>query len=1514
MAKRERLVTKRVNAFDGQRVTERDLDVEQIHNNALASNIVVDFHGSGVVKDSPFEETILLDTRFPSTNGTSDNPSQFDIESGNYDGKGISLDRQPTDPVRGNRLELSLFDSDVKGREKTKIMLLGRAFDGVDSQGELVAEFIEFGENGRMLTQHYYTSVISIFFNNFSGGLGRTEAEASKESLDLITETGGYMVIKEAEPLSVFPASRTSLQIESPNQDMINFITSSTSRSIEDEIELALGSSNSINDLYIELEGKDELSFEKEGPTSLSFGQKFLSKVNNIQRIDLLLSVERDTATGFDFSGDIVLSVHELVSEVSCPTDAVPNDLIDFDPETTPLVEISFGQEDLLALGYELTDVPQAVSFNFAGTLIADPNIEPTIKEDTFYAFLVSRRGDNRTGTIILEKGFDKVTKKAADGTPQTTVERFGKQNSKFVEFDPTTKRFVNDSQSSLWYVVHTDAIEVVNGTAYADTGVAVTVPKTVEFVGSTEISNFEKDIVLRTVAEGANNYVILSQIESFTDPNTHPRTNNFVFTRILDAPIITVANEAELEDIQEDVVPVILSKVVDRNVRDAQTLSGVFDKPGLIDIDTVLLVDPENDILLSNLNNRIITPDTDCDCNSRYRIARVDCFKIKAGDLDNDGKLTSSDISGLLDIVGNTINSETTEREILGGELDILDFIKSDLNEDGTIDGTDIELLEDAVDGYVNFTVDEEIRVLRLRLENVLESSDNPTIFIDTALSGSAVAATSNITFTTTTENEALIIRSGDTIEIPAPFSDAGTYIVDTKTIAPDGINVTLAVTDQDGLGVSFVGSTAFNVTITSGTKVNIFADNPDLVGVPFQSTNYDIDFIEAPFEEKFVDICDLRRLVGVSFLELDSGDECGCVEEECLPADNCQPNYKNQTYVPGDLFIPEGKILSAPGVPYHGDFEYTNIKLPLPPGSISDCSIDLYNNFIKSEGSSCLTSAGFPAMKYSDGTYVGCEDIGFDTDIAKGRVKLSHAVCGICVDALVDGYSDGYAEETETSEDSTETVEAISENFIDDTFSSFGTWTENGLNDTSITNIAHPSGSNQPAIFDLTTSSNSGERFGRLDSPIDVQNFSGDFIVDFNAARTTWQGTSLISGTVSSFATLVISNTDGSVSTLKLGWKTLGGHTTKMFYSGTIEDAFSTVISSFNFEIEAPDNIGDEVSFRFRRTNDVVSAYYIIPGRLTESTVDSFGQYVKIGTNPEMQPGSGTTSMSFEINQKSSPTVGLSFFTRLSEVFILSEYSSDDSPSTLPIGRDDSTGEIDRATLTFPINLPRRTSIISATLVLTTETAGAVPDNFNIIGIDLVNADNLGSIFNVPLITNPSLITTFSPVSTAIGGTLAVDVTVLFIEFLSQGGHLPGFIKGLIIEPDLTANSSFSISSEATLNVVYEDASTGIVFKVGVSLDKDTGIATFNTKNILFDALVEQNRTVLNFGVYLKKSGFKNQDVDLTIDDLSRLGIGTCFDEQILEEDEDCFFIVGSTAVGTFVEGPFPCQFLLP
>lgn len=1511
MAKNNRLPTERINWFDGQRVTETDLDIEQSYVQKVTSELALDSIGSGVVQPDPFEIKVLLDTSSPGKYSDSENPSKTDIESGNYDGMPIFLDRQVSDTARGVKLEIEITNADVKGREQVKVLLLGRAFDGINSEGVLAAEVLSFSKNTKKITKNYYREIIAVYFNNFSGGTGKTYYSLSEDSLDLISKNNGKAIIREALPLFVYPTPSMSEQTQSPNFALASFITSSTSNTIQDELEAGLGSSNSIGDLYLELAGSEQVKFESNASTAIAYGQKFLAKCNNIQRIDVLLSVENDESAAigeeFDWSGDIVISIHELSTDTNSSTDAVPDDLIDFDPEITPLIEASYSQEDLAAAGYSLGLYPSLVSFNFSGTLIADPNIDPVIKENTYYAFIITRRGDNRTGTLMIEKGYSTSAGKLENNVPLTIFEEYSKPTIKFFEFDPVTKRYINDSNSALWYVVHCDSIGITPGTAYSNEGIAVTLEKTEKFVGGSEIPFSLENIPLRTVAEGEYNYVILSHIEEFTTPDIHPRTNNFVFKRIKDSVGISIVNAAELSTLQEDTFPLLLARVKDQNVRDAQTITGSFDKPGLIDVKKVIIENPSNSLLSTSLVGRVLTPDVNCNCTARYRISKTECLQILAGDLDRDGKITQDDVILMLDIVGNTINSQDTERSILGGEIDILDFLCSDLNADESVDGDDIELLEDAVDGSVNFVASEKSTYLVLHLENILESNDYPTIYVDEDSTGVTTINTGTITLTLS-GRAALIARPGDKIEIDEG-DDAGTYVILTKTIESDHITVTFTVENTDQSSVSFSGDSGFTSSIISGSKVNVFADNNTLVSIPFSSSNYEISFVDFPFTEDFIDICDLRRLVSLSFIE-ESNSLCKCEDSSCINGDKCSPVYKNQQYLPGDVYIPNGNILSAPNTLHRLDSEYVNVKITLPPGSIDDCAIDLYNTFIKAEDGGCKTAAGYPAMKYSDGTYVGCEDDGVDTDIAKNRIKFSHAICGLYVDSFIDGYGlDGYADKTNTDDN----VESIVESYVLKDYTGFSEWTNDSGNNTSIINIAKPSGDDEPATFDITTTSDSGIKYGRIISPAETQDFEGDFIVDFSATRTLWNSDDLSTGEVSAFSTLTITNTDGSIATLNLGWKLTGGSSTKLFYSGVIEDSLLTVLSTFEYYIDAPDTVNSEVKFRFRRENDVVKAYYIVPDQLDGTDYANFGTYVRIGENPSMQPGYGTAVVGFEIMQNDSPTSGKSFYVNLNDFDILSSYSSDDEQTSLDIGRDSITDEISRATLTFPLSITSRTNVVSATLKLESEVSGTYSDSFDVIGINIINANNIGSTFNLPLLDQPSQIVSFSPGTVSVGDEILVDVIDIITLFLSTPSHLPGQIKGIIIKPSIDTDTTITISSSATLEIGYEDVTTGVIFKVGTSLDVSTGILTLNTKNVLYDALNAENRTVVNLGIYLKKAGFLNQDLSVGIGDLNRIGIGTCKADTILTQDDECYFVVGDTTTGTFVRGPLPCTFNL-
>lgn len=1520
MSKGNRENLPRVNFFDGQRVTESDLDTEQIHHRNLASNIILDFHQNGVVRDSIFESKVLFDTSLPGEYSANQNKSESKISAGKYDGTAIYFDRQPSDTTYGNRLEITASNLSIGGRLNAKVLILGLVYSSLKTQGELVAEVIEFDANTTKLTRNYYTRVIAVFFNNFSGGKGKTEYSLSEESF-ATNLNDGKIVFRESEPLKVFPKTASFSQVESPNYGLASFITSSTSRSIEDEIKLALGTTYSFNELYFELAPSKEFLFESGADQTIQYGQKFLAKTNNIQRIDLLLYVQKDNeaAVGseYDFSGEIVVSIHRLLDDISCITDPNPENLLDFDPNPSPIMEVSYSQDDFEELGVKLNENPQVVSIDLSSTLIADPNIEPSLKEDSFYAVLVSRRGNNSTGTVGIPAGYYKPARKSDNGQDLNPLERFKRQDFRLIEYDPVNSSYVDYPDLSMWIIIHSDTVEITDGQAYTTDGFPISVPKTVDFVGSTKIPFFLDNIPLSSVAEGDKNYVVLYREDEFVDPATHPRTGNFVYTSIKDAPSIGVLTQEEL-DSQLDEYPLILSRITDTNVRDAQDITGAADKPGLVERDYALFVNPSSTLLSSNLIGRIFTPDLDCECNSRYRITNVECDVLKLGDLDGDGKYTSDDIQLLLNVVGNTLGTQTSERKILGGEVDLLSFLQSDLNADGTVDGEDIELLEDAIDGYVNFEAEETFKVLKVYLENMLDEDNFPKLFdsseaTSTALSGVTNSATDIITFTVDKEQTGLAIRPGDKITIPAASADAGEYFVVSKEFNIDLLEVTLTLEDSSGGTPSFNGSSGFDLVINSGSAVNMFADNLNLLKTPYAEKNWSISFSGVLHEESQIEACDLRRFVETNIIE-EASSSCICETEVCIQPDVCSPKLKNQKILPNDLFIPSGEIYSEPGVPYHGDIEYSTISIAMPPGTIEDCQIDLYNNFIKSYAGTCNTASGYPAMLFSDGTYVGCEDSGGETDITKGRVKITQCIASLHVDALVDGYAvDGYADEASTGL----VDEIIEETFVDYSYPNslgFSEWTVTDPSGGTYFVITNDASINTPATFLLETTA-APERTAIIDYPSALDPISGDFVIDFVASRSTWSASGLTTGKVSFFGEVEVVNSDGTTCNLKLGWRVSAGDSTEIFYSGTLSDTSTgTILNDFERSIAARDDLADEITFRFRRTNEAIFGMYYDETLLDEDSID--GKFSKIGSLPSFSPGAGDASLAFKMSQELTPNAGQIFFGKIHSATVRYNLSSLDNTggTSIEISRESATNLINRATVGFPISLNRRTNIVSATMKFTLADNYAGGDSFNLIPLEVINADNLGTIIDYPQTINESIISSFTPGALTAGSEVSVDVTGMAIYFLSRTGHLPGFSKAVIVEPASDANSALYIDGNISFIITYEDITSGVIFKVGASIDPVTGIVSFSTRNILYDTLNKANRTVLSFGVHLKKSGFRNDDIYVGIKDLERLGIGTCKDEVVIADEDLCFFIAGDTATGTFVEGPFPCNFHLP
>lgn len=151
---------------------------------------------------------------------------------------------------------------------------------------------------------------------------------------------------------------------------------------------------------------------------------------------------------------------------------------------------------------------------------------------------------------------------------------------------------------------------------------------------------------------------------------------------------------------------------------------------------------------------------------------------------------------------------------------------------------------------------------------------------------------------------------------------------------------------------------------------------DNPAFSTRPFSAIAWEIDYFRTWLPD-FIDLCDMRRLVPTTFTDEPDGDLCY--------------GGRNDYFVPGNLLL-DGYLLKPDGSSYPVDFEVATLSLRVPvtdsygSPTILDGYVGflLFDSFV-AESSAGKTPMGFPAMRYSDRSFV---QIG---DFAAGRVRIS-------------------------------------------------------------------------------------------------------------------------------------------------------------------------------------------------------------------------------------------------------------------------------------------------------------------------------------------------------------------------------------------------------------------------------------------------------------------------------------------------------------------------------------------
>lgn len=704
-----RTIYERPNFYDGQNVTENDLDTEQDAWTGTIANSIDLAAGSGVEQEFPVQR-ILFDTQsVPAAIQT-----LFDTE--NFDGEpiypedsfGNTVMLQPSNTSQGNQLDIEVSGADLLGSASLKVYVFGTIFGG-----DFKEEVFTFTQNGSQITRNYYTQIVAIMTQDFFGNQNNIVDGVKSRNV------GGRLRILEALPMRLARDTLMAAQNREPNQDYVNFKPATLFKTLDvllDEIAASAGLNK--NDLGINVQSTTTRTLPV-NQTGLIVAQKFQASTDNIQKVSLLLSVEErqlvPAGQEFDWSGDIVVGVRKLQTTTACPVDTVPGTPIEFDPEPAPIAEVSFDKDGLAGLGITLTDTPQIVDFIFTQSSLADPNTAPSIVPGDYYMVTIRRSGNVSTGTIVLEE--------AASTDDNQRMSVF----SQNVWTDVPT--------SDLWYEVYTNALRIVDGTAYVQ-GRQLTSPKVKEnLTTGVEEPYIEGDHSFVDTSYDTDNFLIVQFSEDFTTPQPHPSTGNLVFTRVTDAPDVAVVSESTLTTLLDSgTQPIIVGAAKDTNPVDNPQIFGQQKFPGLVRTDTFTIINPSSDILINNLVGSILIPNTGKP-NIQYRIVKTEVFTDAYGDINNDGTIDLNDVTRAEEI-GNVVLgdgysksledgslSSTIQRNaIVGGLVDMEEIIRGDVTDDGIVTILDIGALQQNIALGTAFDAGSSFTRVVLTVENLVD------------------------------------------------------------------------------------------------------------------------------------------------------------------------------------------------------------------------------------------------------------------------------------------------------------------------------------------------------------------------------------------------------------------------------------------------------------------------------------------------------------------------------------------------------------------------------------------------------------------------------------------------------------------------------------------------------------------------------------------------------------------------------------------------------------------------
>lgn len=664
------------NWYDGQKVTLEDLRLEQTFNKNNVSFTNDAILGSGVLLEFP-QEPIIFDSNSLSA------AQQGFVAVNTFDGRGI-LDAPyaSTDLDEGTQISVQVTDARLDGTISLVCTIIGKLFDN-----SLTYEHLEFTNNGIRITRNHYKEVTNVMFQNCLGNSNIfVDGIGSFNTIGATTVTSaGRVLVTQASSYKPSHDSIVAEQVLEPDIIFRDYKVYDPGKSLQIVLEEAIGAGNDVDDLNVNTTVASTRDFEEGASTETIYAQKFQMKGTSIQKISLLLGL-RDDVT---WSGTIVVGIRPLLNSTNCPTDFLPDNDIEFDPDAVPIEEISLNETQLADRGIVLSLDSQPVDFVLTDSLISNPNLSGLVDGD-YYVITVRRTGSSATGTIFLEEARNSLS-----------------EEQRLTVFSGNT--WTDVPNSTLWYQVWDNSIKVASGVAY-DEGIRLPIVKTETGLDGVLTQNFVENINLVNTGENAENYLIVNKNVEFSEEETHPRTGDQQASQQEDAPSFQVLEQDNLVTllvVEPKTVP--LARIRDQNPRSNPTITGSLYYPGLALGNTIHVVNPPSDLLTQNVVGSTIIPDT-LQPTIKYRIISQTIYTDLYGDIDGDGDLDVFDAARMEALDGYQAYLATTTRvssaeqvsAIAAGAVSILEVIRGDVD---STDGYEVSISD--ITALNNFLTD---------------------------------------------------------------------------------------------------------------------------------------------------------------------------------------------------------------------------------------------------------------------------------------------------------------------------------------------------------------------------------------------------------------------------------------------------------------------------------------------------------------------------------------------------------------------------------------------------------------------------------------------------------------------------------------------------------------------------------------------------------------------------------------------------------------------------------------